>query len=99
MWMPCLQRLIHLVGGFNPSDKIMDFVNGFRMTSHMKWKIKFHGLKPPTRHVLWRPPEVGLDSPHGGLFPQQKSHGRETSCGKPKSLNHPQKLTINGKHM
>ena len=38
MWMPCLQRLIHLVGGFNPSEKY-EFVNGKDDIPYMKWKI------------------------------------------------------------
>ena len=39
MWMPCLQRLIHLVGGFNPSEKY-EFVNG-KDDIPYKCKIKF----------------------------------------------------------
>ena len=56
MWMPCLQRLIHLVGGFNPSEKY-EFVNGkddipyiYIYPSHVLWK----------KHVPKHQPDISL---------------------------------------
>ena len=38
-------------GGFNPSEKMMEFVNGVGMDiPYMKWKIIQSCLKPPTSH-------------------------------------------------
>ena len=49
--------LTELVGGAGCAhlEKIMEFVNGFRMTSHMKWKIKvmFETTNQILSNIYW----------------------------------------------
>jgi len=55
--------LYYLVGGaMCPSWKMMEFVNGFRMTSHIWNGKKKPYLKPPTSYMYlswWMPLEIG----------------------------------------